>query len=281
MVAGLLDTDEPFWWTEVEQLVGSGERRRLPWLRSEDAGAAAETAPDEERLAVIAQLRRASPGPRPRMPQLRSDELPALEASGIAVGNHTLSHPCLPRCGEERLISEIDDAHHLAPRRARPRAKGLRLSEWGLDGRAERLLAALGYAVAFLFDHRVNPTTSSHPLRISGCGQLPHQPGPVRGHRQRPASGPAPRPGAGPEVEPSENRMRTSRGAHGWSSSEQRRLAAGCDNTSYFPDWVLGWWETLGGGRTAEVAIWRDHSGGLEAIVPLIRPSSGCTGASR
>jgi CelD/BcsL family acetyltransferase involved in cellulose biosynthesis len=54
---------------------------------------------------------------------------------------------------------------------------------------------------------------------------------------------------------------------------EWRRLAAGRDDASYFlsPDWVLGWWETLGRGRAAEVAIWRGHSGGLEAVVPLIR----------
>ena len=52
-----------------------------------------------------------------------------------------------------------------------------------------------------------------------------------------------------------------------------RRLAAGHDDSSYFvsPDWVVGWWESLGRGGTAEVAIWRDRSGRLEAVVPLIR----------
>lgn len=168
VVAGLLDTDEPFWWAEVEQLVGMGASpRRHP---DPDPGALVrrlKRAPDEERLAVITELRRASPGPRPRMPQLRSDELPVLEASGIAVGNHTASHPCLPRCGDERLVSEIDDAHQLlgdALGRA-PRAFAYPNGDW--DGRAERLLAERGYAVAFLFDHRVSPTTPGHPLRIS------------------------------------------------------------------------------------------------------------------
>jgi CelD/BcsL family acetyltransferase involved in cellulose biosynthesis len=72
-------------------------------------------------------------------------------------------------------------------------------------------------------------------------------------------------------VEPSEIRTRPEELAG--AVEEWRRLAAGCDNTSYFlsPDWVLGWWETLGHGRTAEVAIWRDPSGGLEGIVPLIQ----------
>ena len=35
------------------------------------------------------------------------------------------------------------------------------------DARAERLLATLGYATAFLFDHRVSPRRPDHRLRIS------------------------------------------------------------------------------------------------------------------
>jgi CelD/BcsL family acetyltransferase involved in cellulose biosynthesis len=52
-----------------------------------------------------------------------------------------------------------------------------------------------------------------------------------------------------------------------------RRLAAGVAGSSYFvsPDWVLGWWETLGAGLRAEVALWRDGHGNLEAVVPLAR----------
>jgi CelD/BcsL family acetyltransferase involved in cellulose biosynthesis len=52
-----------------------------------------------------------------------------------------------------------------------------------------------------------------------------------------------------------------------------RRLAAVAGATSYFvsPDWVLGWWETLGAGADAEVAVWRSPSGELEAVVALAR----------
>jgi CelD/BcsL family acetyltransferase involved in cellulose biosynthesis len=52
-----------------------------------------------------------------------------------------------------------------------------------------------------------------------------------------------------------------------------RRLAVEVGGTSYFvsPDWVLSWWETLGAGQQAEVAIWRGPSGRLEAVVALAR----------
>jgi CelD/BcsL family acetyltransferase involved in cellulose biosynthesis len=69
-------------------------------------------------------------------------------------------------------------------------------------------------------------------------------------------------------VGPSEIRTRpedTEDLVDGW-----RRLAAG---GSYFlsPDWVLGWWETLGAGTEGEVAVWRGPSGELEALAPLGR----------
>jgi CelD/BcsL family acetyltransferase involved in cellulose biosynthesis len=52
-----------------------------------------------------------------------------------------------------------------------------------------------------------------------------------------------------------------------------RRLALRVPGTSYFlsPDWVLGWWESLGAGLRVEVAVWRGGDGELEAVVPLAR----------
>jgi CelD/BcsL family acetyltransferase involved in cellulose biosynthesis len=72
-------------------------------------------------------------------------------------------------------------------------------------------------------------------------------------------------------VGPSELRTRpedTEDLVDGW-----RRLAAATPGSSYFssPDWVLGWWETLGAGTAAEVAVWRGPSGEPEALAPLAR----------
>jgi CelD/BcsL family acetyltransferase involved in cellulose biosynthesis len=52
-----------------------------------------------------------------------------------------------------------------------------------------------------------------------------------------------------------------------------RRLAVATPGSAYFlsPDWVLGWWETLGAGTAAEVAVWRGPSGAPEALAPLAR----------
>jgi CelD/BcsL family acetyltransferase involved in cellulose biosynthesis len=50
-------------------------------------------------------------------------------------------------------------------------------------------------------------------------------------------------------------------------------LAASLDNTSYFqtPDWVLSWWNTVGGQPFTLVVTWRGESGQLEAIALLSR----------
>jgi CelD/BcsL family acetyltransferase involved in cellulose biosynthesis len=55
--------------------------------------------------------------------------------------------------------------------------------------------------------------------------------------------------------------------------SAWRELALGPGGTSYFgsPDWVLSWWETLGGGVPGAVAVWSDGGDGLSAVVPLGR----------
>ncbi|MGA5702897.1 GNAT family N-acetyltransferase [Peterkaempfera bronchialis] len=55
-----------------------------------------------------------------------------------------------------------------------------------------------------------------------------------------------------------------------------RELVAGDPGGSWFmtPDWVLAWWETLGAdlpAGAAEVAVWRDPGGAVEAVAPLLR----------
>jgi peptidoglycan/xylan/chitin deacetylase (PgdA/CDA1 family) len=101
------------------------------------------------------------------MPQLRRDELPLLEAAGVTVGNHTVTHPCLPQCDADKAVAEVQEAH----RRLRdalghePRTFAYPNGDW--DERAEKALAGAGYEAAFLFDHRTNPATPRHPLRIS------------------------------------------------------------------------------------------------------------------
>ena len=168
VVAGLLDTDEPFWWVEVERLLaGGGRAAAYHGLGAWDLVRRLKAVPDGERLAVLAELRRTASRPAPRTPQLRRDELALLEAGGITVGNHTLTHPCLPRCDPGKAMAEVSEAHRLLGDALghEPRTFAYPNGDW--DEHAEEALAGAGYEAAFLFDHRANPATPRHPLRIS------------------------------------------------------------------------------------------------------------------
>jgi len=168
IVPGVLDTDQPFWWTETEQLLGQGGRSaRFPDLAPAAMVSRLKRVPDAQRLEVIAELRETANGPPPRTPQLRRAELPLLESAGITVGNHSVTHPCLPNCDDDKVVAEVAEAHRLLRDALgrEPAAFAYPNGDW--DQRAEQALADAGYETAFLFDHRANPSTPRHPLRIS------------------------------------------------------------------------------------------------------------------
>jgi peptidoglycan/xylan/chitin deacetylase (PgdA/CDA1 family) len=168
VVAGLLDTDTPFWWTEVERLAGNGGRvKGLPGRTPAELVRRLKRLPDAERLAAVEELRRTADAPAPPMPQLRRSELARLESAGVAVGNHTLTHPILPRCDDGTVETEVAQAHRALGEALGHPPTAFAYPNGDRDARAERLLATLGYTTAFLFDHRVNPRPPGHPLRIS------------------------------------------------------------------------------------------------------------------
>jgi peptidoglycan/xylan/chitin deacetylase (PgdA/CDA1 family) len=166
VVAGLLDTDQPFWWSEVAQLAGAGRAEAAAGRAPATLVRELKALPDGERLAAIDRLRAAA-APAGPTPQLRRRELPLLESAGVAVGNHTLSHPILPRCDDDKVARELGEAHRILAEALGHPPDAFAYPNGDRDERAERHLAELGYATAFLFDHRVNPRTPAHRLRIS------------------------------------------------------------------------------------------------------------------
>jgi peptidoglycan/xylan/chitin deacetylase (PgdA/CDA1 family) len=158
VVTGLLDTDDPYWWTEVEALArGEG----VPLVRRLKA------MPDDDRLATIAELRRVATSPAPRVPQLRRHELRALESAGIAVGNHSHTHPCLPRCADGKIGAEVADSHAVLTDALGHAPVAFAYPNGDCDARTHEVVHGRGYDVAFLFDHRLSPAVPADPLRVS------------------------------------------------------------------------------------------------------------------
>jgi len=155
VVAGLLGTETPYWWDEVEE------------LSSPETVRAMKRMPDERRLETMERLRRSAPRAASPAPHLRREELPKLESAGIAIGNHSVTHPCLSRCSDEKVRIEIEQAHGtIASALGHPPAS-FAYPDGDFDPRVREAVASAAYEVAFLFDHRLERLPVPDPLRIS------------------------------------------------------------------------------------------------------------------
>ena len=159
VIAGLVDTDQPFWWTEVEHLTGD---------RPDGATAALvrelKAVPDNERRERIERLR--GSGPRLATPQLTSSDVRTLRDGGVAIGNHSLTHPCLDRCDGRTLRREVEEAHERLHGILGEPPTAFAYPNGNVDARVEACVAAAGYALGFAFDHRVVHDRPA-PLRVS------------------------------------------------------------------------------------------------------------------
>ncbi|HVR30120.1 MAG TPA: polysaccharide deacetylase family protein [Thermoanaerobaculia bacterium] len=155
VVAGLVAGTRPPWWAEVASLLAAGGASdALAGIPRTRAVQRLKRLPDAERRRILEDLRASAPEPPDPSRQLTGADLRRLAAAGVAIGNHTLSHPCLPRCDASTVRHEITTAHERLAEilGAPPRAFAYPNGE--PDPRAAAILAELGYEAAFIFDHR-------------------------------------------------------------------------------------------------------------------------------
>lgn len=168
VVAGLIGSDRPFWWTEVIRLAEQGGRvSDLPQASPQDLVRALKRVADPQRREALEELRRGASGPAAPMAQLSGEDLRTLESGGVAIGNHTWSHPCLSRCTEEVCRSEIGDAHDRLSDLLGHGPTAFAYPDGDRDARAAAVLRDLGYRAAFLFDHRLSPQRPHDPYAVS------------------------------------------------------------------------------------------------------------------
>jgi glycosyltransferase involved in cell wall biosynthesis/peptidoglycan/xylan/chitin deacetylase (PgdA/CDA1 family) len=168
VIAGHLNGHQPFWWAEVKELVRAGGRvAGFEAHSGDELVRQLKRVPDARRRAAIEQLRESASERANPEPQLLADDLRRLEAVGVIVGNHSLTHPCLPRCGEEELRQEIAGAHAVLKDAVGKTPEVFAFPNGDWDYRAEPILEELGYRAGFLFDHALVKPPASHRFRIS------------------------------------------------------------------------------------------------------------------
>lgn len=169
VVAGSVGTDQPFWWEEAEALHRSGGSVR----DFEDAPSGQvlvrrlKAVPNDAREEALRELRATARGPAPRVAQLREEDLRTLEGGGIEIGNHSLTHPILDRCPRQKAREEVVGAHDLLTQILGHAPRFFAYPNGDRDAVAEEVLRGLGYAAAFLFNHRRSKWPPLDPLRIS------------------------------------------------------------------------------------------------------------------
>jgi peptidoglycan/xylan/chitin deacetylase (PgdA/CDA1 family) len=167
VIADLIGTDAPFWWEEVEHLARHGGTTRLvPPVPPGILVHTIKLLPERDRRRALQELRGTATLPAPRRPQLTAAELRELEAGGITVGNHTLTHPCLDRCDAEQARTEVLRAHELLTDMLGRPPTSFAYPNGNVDERAHQAITEAGYGSAFVYNHRLAAPGSCHPLRI-------------------------------------------------------------------------------------------------------------------
>lgn len=167
VVTGLIDSEQPYWWTEVERRSAAGGRARGFTLGGRALVAALKKVNDNVRLQAIEDLRESTPSLRIRVRQMAAAELRRLERSGVAIGSHTVSHPCLHRCSAEKIVAEVGDSYRHLTEVLGHEPLAFAYPNGDHDERVVAAVRDAGYRAAFRFDHQIGPFPAVDPMLVS------------------------------------------------------------------------------------------------------------------
>ncbi|MEG9326626.1 polysaccharide deacetylase family protein [Salinimicrobium catena] len=157
VITNLIGTNEPFWWDELEYLLGEEEGNNKVWE--------VKTWPNKKRVQYLQELRSKSNKEQYKYPQLSIQELKEMQHANILIANHTHTHPMLDKCEEDELEEELFNSTEKLKER-KFNYQYFAYPNGNYSERAEKKLVQHGIKYSFLFDHKIN-TGKLNPLRIS------------------------------------------------------------------------------------------------------------------
>jgi poly-beta-1,6-N-acetyl-D-glucosamine N-deacetylase len=157
IITELIDTDKPFWWDEIEYYLGKEKGNEKVWE--------IKTWPNIERVNFLKELRGNSNYKRLSHIQLTTSQINVLECQGIAIANHSHTHPMFDRCSDEELEQEIIESKIiLSSLKSHPNI--FAYPNGNYSDNSEKILNKNRIKLAFLFDHKINKGIIN-PMRIS------------------------------------------------------------------------------------------------------------------
>ena len=162
IISELIGTNKPFWWDEI-------------FRRTKNRGRvqSAKRVSNEERLQLLNELR--ADGPGDAYGQLSVDELKELERNGVAIANHSHSHPMLDKCTKGELETEMAMSKDFFEKNGLGGFSTFAYPNGNYDSQSEEVLVKQGVKYAFLFDHKIN-ANKINPMRISRLSVNDHTP---------------------------------------------------------------------------------------------------------
>lgn len=167
VVTGLIESEQPHWWTEVEERSMAGARARGFEAAGRSLVSALKKEDDIVRLQAIDDLRQGTPDVSIRTRQLTTSDLKRLERDGIAIGSHSVTHPCLDRCSDENIVREVVNSFRQLTDMLGHEPLVFAYPNGNHDERVVTAVRAAGYRMAFRFDHRIARLPAPDPMLVS------------------------------------------------------------------------------------------------------------------
>ncbi len=157
IITGLIDTNRPFWWNEIEYYMGKEVGNKKVWEVKHWT--------NKKREHYLDSLRKKSNKPPLTYEQLATSQLREMMKNKIAIGNHSHTHPMFDQCTPMELEMEMEESTKIL-KSLNADYEMFAYPNGNYSEEAEGILRNKNIQLAFLFDHKINKEIIN-PLRIS------------------------------------------------------------------------------------------------------------------
>jgi poly-beta-1,6-N-acetyl-D-glucosamine N-deacetylase len=157
IITELIGSQKPFWWKRIEHHYNA---KGDSYADARQTVRRLKSVSNRERLSTLSSFTDTE------AIQLSRPQLETLVQNGVAIANHSHTHPMFDRCTSEELQMEMNNSRTFFDSFGSGHFDVFAYPNGNYDARSEDILKRAGVRFAFLFDHRLN-NQAFDPMRIS------------------------------------------------------------------------------------------------------------------